>query len=188
MKVAKGFRRKLAAWLLAIACVAIATTVYANGPKIIFILILRSHNSRWMCDFVREHGEEALPLMQGALREPDFRSRVMIASSLACYDGDLEAIEPLLRICLADPDRRVKSGALQTIASFGARSAIFLPDLIRMIDRDDPSAAEVASILYALGAPARTAIPSLKNLILRNPSLQEPVEESIRALSSARSD
>lgn len=76
---------------------------------------------------------DSVPLLLGALKDPDGPVRGIAATSLGAFPEKAEQIVPALIPLLSDADRFVKHSAAKTLGNFGPRASAAIPHLKMMI-------------------------------------------------------
>jgi len=118
-------------------------------------------------------GPDAVPVAIGLLADTNTAVRVVAVSVLGVLTNEPEPAVYGLVTCLEDQDVRVRSSAARSLGSYGARAAVAIPALQRMMNSRE-TAYDTAFGLAGVGAEARpllTGLSSSANQHTRNAAL-----------------
>lgn len=119
-------------------------------------------------------GGEALPLLRPAVAHEDARVRREALSALARIGGDEAGV--LAKVCLEDPDPRVRALAARTVGALHVELALRPLLAVLEAESEEPVVVEVVRSLGLLGDAA--AVPALERLAA--PSLFARTPQEVR--------
>lgn len=131
----------------------------------------------WCLDYIRREeimaefrliGEEAVPAIAGALKDPDVQMRrnaTLVLDDMA-WTVDIRAAIPSLISAIEDPDNDVRLYAFIALGEIGPDAKEAVPALTRMLKDTEPGSRAASAIaLGNIGAAAETAIPALRKAL-----------------------
>jgi HEAT repeat protein len=96
--------------------------------------------------------------------------RATIVKYLVKLGDDAKPAIPALAKAIIDEKGNVSTSAMGLLGTFGADSAVAVPNLIKVLNRSDPSRdyryvrVKAVSVLGLVGPKARSALPTLERL------------------------
>jgi HEAT repeat protein len=102
-----------------------------------------------------------------ALDAPDATVRLEAALALAQTGADAQAGLPVLLEAVRERNHPSRGRAMEALASPGLRTETAVSALIRVLWEDGPNRAKAAQILGRMGPRAKSAVPTLSNLVKR---------------------
>jgi HEAT repeat protein len=116
----------------------------------------------------REQARRAIPALIEALKDTDPSVRWAAALALGNIPGDMRIAVAALIEALHDPDDQVREHAADSLGSIGQSPELAVPALVRLLKDDSLSRNSSLRALIKFGPAARTAAPTLIDLLKRD--------------------
>jgi HEAT repeat protein len=125
---------------------------------------------------------EVVPTLQAVVRERKLQCRALAAVAIWKITGHSEFAVQVIREEIYLPENQIQ--AISCLGDLGPEAATATPDLINLLESEDPDIREVAAeTVKKIGPAAKAAIPVLERLLFdRDPRVRSAAARALQAL------